>query len=78
VSAPGRPARPPNAPTVGNAAERRPGGNDTSDGGNWLGEITQTPEDAAPGPQGVPLDTKPRHDRHKGRAVESKRGQRGG
>ena len=63
---------------VGQAAAQTPGtggsgtGADAAPGGDWLGEIT---EPAAP-PAGVPVNTRTKGDKSRGRALESKRQRR--
>jgi hypothetical protein len=59
---------------VGQAAARTPGSgaDDGPVGGDWLSEIT---EPAAP-PPGVPIATRAKGDRNRGRAIESKRQRR--
>ena len=60
---------------VGNAAAQTPGSGadaDAAPGGDWLGEIT---EPAAP-PPGVPISTRDKNDKSRGRAIESKRQRR--
>lgn len=73
---PGRPAAP-SPPVIGEAAASQPGQGGAPDGGgDWLDEITSRPQ---PEPaDGVPLATRRRGDTHRGRATESKRGQRHG
>lgn len=73
---PGRPALPA-TPVVGEAAAAQPGqGGAPDNGGDWLAEITGRP---APQPaDGVPVATRGRGDTRRGRATESKRGQRHG
>lgn len=61
-------------PVAGPAAQARPGAESPSNGGDWMAEAMQTPE-AKPS-DGVPLDTRPRGDTHRGQAKESRRGQR--
>ncbi len=58
---------------VADSTARTPGtGTDTTPSSDWLGEIT---EPAAPA-EGVPIATRSKVDKRRGRAVESKRGQR--
>lgn len=64
-------------PVVGEAAAATPGtGTDTTPSSDWLGEITSTPE--ADPKDGVPVSTRTKGDRRRGRSVESKRGQQQG
>lgn len=73
---PGRPAAPP-TPAVGEAASAGPGqGGAPDNGGDWLAEITSTPQPAPA--EGVPLATRQRGDTHRGRANENKRGHHNG
>lgn len=63
-------------PVVGDAAGATPGsGSGTTASSDWLAEIKQVP--GTDPRQGVPVATRSKGDRHRGRAVESKRGQRG-
>lgn len=72
---PGRPAPKP-TPVVGQAAAAQPGQAEAPAGGDWLAEITRAPE-VKPA-DGVPVATRSRGDTRRGRATESKRGQRHG
>lgn len=61
-------------PVIGQAATAGPGSVAAPSGGDWMAEVTRTPEADAAG--GAPVTTRSRRDAPRGRATESRRGHR--